>query len=611
MVTEAKPIDPPDHVHRELLERVARGDPLPDLLHAVVAWIERHAQGALGTIFLMDTEQNCLRLGAAPSLPADFRRALERVPVHPAGGAWGAAASRRERVVIENLENHPWGTAYWKVARPHGLPACWAEPILSAGGELLGILNICHREARAPTEAEAGLLTTGAHLIAIAIDRKRANDGRREVEEYLRVIFERQQVLTGLSLQALAGSIAHDINNSAAAILGSADLALASLEPNHPAWSHLKEIGESARKSGRMAARLAEAGTALRPNRRTLSLQPILDEATRLLRILLPEEIQVRSSVGSGTPLVAADAVQVHQVIILLALQAIRLQRNRVHVLELKLEPVTLLARLRTAIPEVREGRYARLAIETDGIAPESSVFQELFDPLQGPSVNGASAGPALGVVQAILKAHHGGVRPETPQAGGFSLQLYFPVAETAAPAAPSLPPGEPALDASQKHILCVDDDEVIVYITTRALRRLGYRVTGFLNSTHALESFRSQPGDFDLVITDLSMPGLSGAEMVHEMRAIRSSVPVVLTSGCIRPEDVQTAQSLGAAELLPKPATVEEMGRVLRRLLQAPGSTPPSPDLSSEVRSGETPATRSAPLLDGPTGTGGSGNLP
>ncbi len=128
----------------------------------------------------------------------------------------------------------------------------------------------------------------------------------------------------------------------------------------------------------------------------------------------------------------------------------------------------------------------------------------------------------------------------------------------------------------SGQHILCVDDDEAIVYVTTRVLECLGYRVTGFLDAVRALETFRERPDDFDAVITDLSMPTLSGPELAMEMRQIRPGIPLILTSGCIRPEDEETARSLGVADLIPKPSTIDELGRVLNRLL-AGESTPPA----------------------------------
>jgi CheY-like chemotaxis protein len=134
--------------------------------------------------------------------------------------------------------------------------------------------------------------------------------------------------------------------------------------------------------------------------------------------------------------------------------------------------------------------------------------------------------------------------------------------------------------------VLCVDDDEAIIYVTTRVLERLGYRVSGFLNAVQALEAFRARPDDFDAIVTDLSMPSMSGPELAFEMRQIRPGIPLVLTSGCIRPEDAEIARNLGLSELIPKPSTVEEMGEILNRLLSArrqsaasaPGSGDPTP---------------------------------
>lgn len=117
-------------------------------------------------------------------------------------------------------------------------------------------------------------------------------------------------------------------------------------------------------------------------------------------------------------------------------------------------------------------------------------------------------------------------------------------------------------------HVLCVDDDEAIVFITSRLLERLGYRVTGLTHAHMALRQFESSPGEFDIVVTDLSMPGLSGIELASELRRIRPDLPMVLTSGCIRPEDQEMATQLGRTEVIGKPSPPDELDAILRRLL-------------------------------------------
>lgn len=142
-------------------------------------------------------------------------------------------------------------------------------------------------------------------------------------------------------------------------------------------------------------------------------------------------------------------------------------------------------------------------------------------------------------------------------------------------------PGGNPAGRGSQpgptqgqgQHILCVDDDEAIVYVTMRVLERLGYRVTGQLHPLKALEIFTGDPNSFDLVITDLQMPALSGPDLAREIRKIRTEIPIVFTSGCIRPEDTSAAEALGTSALIGKPASIDELRGVLARFL-ASGTT-------------------------------------
>jgi CheY-like chemotaxis protein len=171
------------------------------------------------------------------------------------------------------------------------------------------------------------------------------------------------------------------------------------------------------------------------------------------------------------------------------------------------------------------------------------------------------------------VQSHHGAVELRSRVGEGTVVTIYLPATESA-PVGES-PPRE-AVGAGER-IMYVDDEEALVFLIDRALTKMGYRVDGHADPTLALGTFRSRPDDFDVVITDLSMPGMSGPDLASEMRRIRPDIPIIMTSGFIRPEDVRMAHRLGINQLIYKASTIEELGAALaREIARLPGAPPP-----------------------------------
>jgi len=187
-----------------------------------------------------------------------------------------------------------------------------------------------------------------------------------------------------------------------------------------------------------------------------------------------------------------------------------------------------------------------------------------IFEPFFTTKPVGQGTGLGLSVVHGIMKAHDGAVTVYSQPGKGTMFRLYFPACDAAATEAA----GADAAVArgSGQHVLYVDDDEAIVYLATRTLERLGYRVTGFLHPRAAIDAFASGPRDFDVIVTDLSMPTMSGFDLARTLREHRVDIPIVMTSGYVRPEDRQAAREAGIREVILKPNTVEELGVVLSR---------------------------------------------
>ncbi len=674
---------------REVLERIAGGAPLADVLEQIVRLVEGRAAGMCCSILLLDREQRCVRYGAAPSLPAEYSRALEGLPIGPEAGSCGAAAYRAERVIVEDIAVHPYWAPYRDFTLPHGLRACWSTPIFSTTREVLGTFAMYYREPRGPRPREIAWVDAATHLAAIAIGHEAAAQTQRRLvhdlgervkeltllhrtasllqahrpndETFLaelvapiplawqypevceariacggveartpgwrrtpwtqsvsfkaggldglievaylvekpaaaegpflaeeRALLESLADMLGAhvdreraqaqlrqaqriqSLGTLAGGIAHDFNNVLVAIGGNVELAAHALPADHPAGKHLRRIERATARATDLVRRILAFSRPQEPRRASIRLQPVVEEVLRLLRATLPATIEIRTRFDSGTPDVLADSGQVHQVLMNLSTNAAHAMAGRGGVLEVRLDPVALEAGARTTAPELRAGCYARLSVRDTGSGMDRATLERIFEPFYTTKAPGQGTGLGLSVVHGILKSHDAALPVDSQVGVGTTFALVFPAADATVPddtaaLAPELP-------GHGEHILFVDDEEAIVYVATLILSRLGYRVTGAADAVQALQDFRSRPHDFAAVVTDLAMPGLSGHDLARQVREIRPDIPVVLTSGYVRPEDAEAAQRLGVGDVLLKPSLVGDLGATLHRVLSGRG---------------------------------------
>jgi len=218
-------------------------------------------------------------------------------------------------------------------------------------------------------------------------------------------------------------------------------------------------------------------------------------------------------------------------------------------------------------IPNLHDGRYLRLFVSDDGCGMDRATMNRIFDPFFTTKKQGEGTGLGLSVVHGIVTSHDGAISVTSHMGEGTAFHLYFPVAEAPAAAPQKAAPAEP-LQPRTEHVMYVDDEESLVFLASRLLERRGYRVTGFTDALKALREFRAHPRDFDVVVTDLSMPRMSGFEFTEELRLIRREIPVVLTSGYLQSEDQQRAEDLGIRELIQKPATADLLAGALERIL-------------------------------------------
>jgi PAS domain S-box-containing protein len=370
------------------------------------------------------------------------------------------------------------------------------------------------------------------------------------------------------SLGTLAGGVAHDFNNILSAINGNARIALEDLPPHHPVRKYLTEISKAGARAADLVRSILAFSRPQETKREPTSIKPVVQEALNLVRATLPASIQFEFKSPTELPLVAIDPSQLHQIIVNLATNASHAIGDRPGTITVRLAGRVVTSDDCLGTPGLHEGPYICLTISDDGCGMDRATLDRVFDPFFTTKPVGQGTGLGLSVVHGIVSSYDGAISAYSQPGQGTSFLLYFPASEASGPdAAPLVAP--PAPHASHhENILFIDDEEALVMLGTLLLGRLGYHVTGHVDALAAITEFRADPNRFAAVITDLSMPRISGFEVARQLRSIRPDIPIVLASGYVRPEDELQAATLGIQRVLLKPSTVDALAQTLDEIL-------------------------------------------
>jgi len=408
----------------------------------------------------------------------------------------------------------------------------------------------------------------GGSAIQVAMrditERKQAEAVRASLEAQLR---ESQKME---ALGTLAGGVAHDFNNALAAITGNVELARQDVGQSHPAQVSLEEIAKASRRAKDLVQQILAFGRRQKLERKATSLALVVMESARLMRATLPASVSLNVDCKADTPAVLADATQIKQILLNLcgnALQAIQ-DQARPGVIDVRLAAYD--SPPGEARADLPPGRYACLTVQDDGSGMDEATRARIFDPFFTTKPVGKGTGLGLAVVYGIVQAHEARIEAQSAPGAGTTFRIYFPATDlppqdVAAPAADTAP-----VEGLGKHILYVDDEDAIIFLMKRLLERQGYRVSGYTDPREALAAARADPAQFDLVVTDYNMPGLSGLDVAHALKVIRPDLPVVLASGYITEELRALAPAAGVCGLIYKPNTVDELCAAVARFANA-----------------------------------------
>ena len=382
---------------------------------------------------------------------------------------------------------------------------------------------------------------------------------QRRLEDQLRQAQKMEAIGT------LAGGIAHDFNNILGAIIGYTELTLEDVTANKKVRRRLEKVLQSGLRARDLVSQILTFSRQTKKERRTISISPIIKDALKLLRATLPTTIQIHQHLETETDLIVGDPVQIHQVLMNLCTNAKHAMRKEGGTLELSLTEATLQSEESAALFHLDPGRFLKLTVSDTGHGIPPEITERIFDPYFTTKEKGEGTGLGLSVVHGIITEHGGAIRVSSEVGTGTTFQIFLPLSEDQSVAQPKAE--KPVLRGSE-NILLVDDEALLTESYGEILESLGYQVVTKTSSTEALETFRLQPRRFDLVLTDYTMPNMTGIQLAEALLKVRPDIPIILYSGFTEDITPQKAKSKGIKEMLSKPLSKHDLSAVLRRCL-------------------------------------------
>ena len=366
------------------------------------------------------------------------------------------------------------------------------------------------------------------------------------------------------SIGTLAGGVAHDFNNILGIILGNVELALDDIPEESPTHLNLEEIRIASHRAKDVVGQLLSFARKTKLEKKPTNVGSVIKESLRLLRSSIPSSIDIRQNIANDVDTILADPTQLNQILINLCTNADHAMPEG-GIIEITLKNVKFNPKSALQYPGLLPGRYVHLAIADTGHGILQEDIDRIFDPYFTTKEVGKGAGMGLAVVHGIVKDHKGIIQAESELGKGTTFNILFPAIKRRVAVEVET---DDMLPAGYEKILFVDDEASLVKMGCRRLERLGYKVEGMTSPFEALERFRSKPDQFDLIISDMTMPEITGDRLIKEILDIRSDIPVILCTGFSEKINGEKATDIGAAEYIEKPVDQRKLAFKVRSVL-------------------------------------------
>jgi PAS domain S-box-containing protein len=390
---------------------------------------------------------------------------------------------------------------------------------------------------------------------------------KRDITQEIQLETQLRRAQKMEAIGTLAGGIAHDFNNILSAIMGFSELSLDCTRQDAEVQGYLEGVLKACARAKNLVSQILTFSRQTEGEKRPLRLQTLVKEVVNLLRASIPSTIELKYHLDSTCGPVQADSTQIHQVVMNLATNAYHAMRETGGIIEIRLEQRNLSSGLATSHLGMKPGVHAVLVVSDTGKGMKQEILDRIFEPYFTTKEPGEGTGLGLAIVHSIMESHDGSISVSSEVGKGTRFELFFPLC---------LPPECERIDTAAPHkplgkerILFVDDEPAIVEISRDGLKRFGYQVAAFSNPLEALEYFRLHKDEFDVVVTDLTMPKITGIELASRIHELQPSLPILLCSGFSTSAQETQGKLVGVQEFLAKPIHPDRLGRAIRQLME------------------------------------------
>ena len=428
--------------------------------------------------------------------------------------------------------------------------------------EMIGILGLFSKTPIDLPDHAREVLEIIATKVTTIIEQERADQAEKQLQGKL------AQAQKMEAIGVLAGGIAHDFNNILAAIMGYTELTRVDAQPDSQAAENLDKVLTAAHRAKDLVKQILAFSRQSSVDRMPIKIQPLVKESLKMLRASIPSTISITEEIHPQSGTVLADPTQIHQIVMNLCTNAYHAMEETGGELSVKVNTTFIDSTTVLETRQIPPGEYVELTVSDTGTGIGPDIITKIFEPYFTTKGTGKGSGMGLSITHGIIKSYGGEITVESTIGQGTTFHVYLPCLKAEVANLEDQDQVNESVPSGNERILAVDDDEAIVKLNKQMLEFLGYKVTAMTSSIDTLAIFQSQPYNYDLLITDMTMPGMTGADLAKKIRAIRPGIPIVLCSGFSELINEKKAKALGINKYLDKPASKNELAKAVRETL-------------------------------------------
>jgi PAS domain S-box-containing protein len=369
------------------------------------------------------------------------------------------------------------------------------------------------------------------------------------------------------AIGTLAGGIAHDFNNILSGIMGYSELCMKAVQDRPKLRNYMEQVLKATGRARDLVHQIMTFSRKTDEEKKPIIITPVVKEVVKFMRASLPTTIEIRQDIDENVDAIMGDHTKIHQLLMNLFTNALHAMKETGGILEVGLKEVVMEAKDTMYDHSLPCGRYLELSVRDTGHGISQEYLERIFDPYFTTKKQGEGTGLGLSVVHGIVNDHGGDIRVYSEEGKGTIFRVYLPLIEQEEEE--SRDAGEDVILTEEGGtILFVDDEQMVVDLGRELLESIGYKVVAETDPVHAVEVFKAKSNSFDLIVTDKTMPHMTGFDVIRQVRDIRGDIPVILSTGLHEKEDLEKLKTFGITQIIAKPTSLKELAKAIHELL-------------------------------------------